>query len=206
MRSRRGQRIRAGRGSRARIAAAVGLSAACAALTLSVAFAASSKTVEITDPKGDVTGALDLQRASLSLASDGRLRAVITLVGKAEPQAMLSKVGPPGSACVKVWTAQDADPTSSRADRLVCVTARSKDELRAIVFSQAKLGPPTLLGPAEVSVNESGRSLVLRFSQSSLGRPELIRFAIESTRAGCERVSCVDQLPDKGGVRRFRVR
>ena len=50
--------------------------------TATVAFAASSKTVEIPDPKGDVTGALDLQRASLNLGADGRLRAVITLVGK----------------------------------------------------------------------------------------------------------------------------
>ena len=57
-----------------------------------------------------------------------------------------------------------------------------------------------------MSVTKSGRSIVVRISQSSLGRPELIRFAVESTRPGCERVSCVDEAPDKGAVRRFRVR
>ena len=74
------------------------------------------------------------------------------------------------------------------------------------MLSQTKLGPPTLVGPADVRVNKSRRSLLLRFSQSSLGRPAIIRFAVESTRPGCERLSCIDQAPDKGAVRRFRFR
>jgi hypothetical protein len=119
---------------------------------------------------------------------------------------MLAGTGPPGSVCVKVWTALDADPTATPADRLACITARTKDELRASVFSQAEAGLPVLVGSASVGVNKSGRSLILRVSQSSLGRPELIRFAVESTRPGCERVSCIDQAPDNGAVRRFRVR
>jgi hypothetical protein len=176
------------------------------ALTVAVAFAAPSKAITIADPKGDVTDALDLQRAALSLASDGRLRAVITLVDKLEPQALLAASGPPGSICVKIWTATDADPTAVRADRLVCVTARSKDELRATVLSQTAAGLPAAVGTASVTVTKSQRSLVLRISQSSLGRPELIRVAFEATRPGCERVSCTDQTPDKGAVRRFRVR
>lgn len=175
-------------------------------MTVAVAFAAPSKTVTLADPKADVTGPLDVQRVSLNLASDGRLRAVVTLVGKLEPQAMLADSGPPGSICVKVWTAKDADPTTTRADRLVCVTAKSKDELRATVLSQTTAGLPVSVGTASVKVNQSKRSMVVRISQSSLGRPELIRFAFESTRPGCERVSCVDQSPDKGAVRRFRVR
>jgi hypothetical protein len=179
---------------------------AAAGLTVAVAFAAPSKTVTLADPKADVTGALDLQRTSLNLASDGRLRAVVTLVGKLEPQAMLADSGPPGSICVKIWTAKDADPAAMRADRLVCVTAKSKDELRASVLSQTTAGLPVAVGTASVKVNKSKRSIVVRISQSSLGRPELIRFAFESTRPGCERVSCVDQSPDKGAVRRFRIR
>jgi hypothetical protein len=194
------------RGRRRRALAIAAATSAAAALTVTAAFAAPSKTVTIADPKADVTGPLDLQRASLSLASDGRLRAVVTLAAKLDPEAMLSDSGPPGSICVKVWTAEDADPTATRADRLVCVTARTKDDLRASVLSQTAAGLPMRVGSADAKLNKSGRSLVIRISQSSLGRPELIRFAFESTRPGCERVSCVDETPDKGAVRRFRVR
>jgi hypothetical protein len=206
VRARPGQRLGARRALRRRALAIGALMSAAAGLTVAAAFAAPSKTVTLADPKGDVTGALDLQRASLNLASDGRLRAVITLAGKLDPEAMLADTGPPGSICVKVWTATDADPTATRADRLVCVTAKSKDELRASVLSQTAAGLPVSTGTAAVKVNESKRSIVVRISQSSLGRPELIRFAFESTRPGCERVSCIDQSPDKGAVRRFRVR
>jgi hypothetical protein len=205
VRARPRQRLRRTSGRRVRDVATATL-AAGAALTASAAFAATSKTVEIPDAKGDVTGALDLQRASLNLASDGRLRAVITLAAKADPSKMLAESGPPGSVCVKLWTDEEADATATRADRLVCVTARTKDALRATVFSQTAPGLPVRVGPAQVRVNKSGRSLMVRFSQSSLGRPELVRFAVESTRPGCERVSCIDSAPDKGAVRRFRVR
>ena len=140
VRARPGQRLRAACGSRARLVAAATL-ARGATLTVAVAFGAASKIVEITDAKGDVTGVLDLQRASLNLASDGRLRAVVTLARKVDPREMLAGTGPPGSVCVKVWTDEDADPAATRADRLVCVTARSSEELRASVFTQT--GPGT---------------------------------------------------------------
>jgi hypothetical protein len=179
---------------------------ATGAACVSVALARPSKTVQFGDPKTDVTGALDLQRASLSLAADGRLRAVVTLAAKIEPATMLARSGPPGSVCMKIWTAQDADPAAGRADRLVCVTARTKDELRATVLSQTAPGLPVRVDSASVRLNRSGRSLVMRIAQTSLGRPELIRFAIESTRPGCVRVSCIDEAPDKGAVRRFRLR
>jgi len=182
------------------------VSAAATLVGVAGAFAASSKTIVVGDSADDVTGALDLQRASLSLAADGRLRAVVTLVGKVDPQAMLARTGPPGSVCLKVWTAPDADPLATRADRLVCVTARGDDELRASVYEQREPGLPQRLGSASVRVNDSERSFVLRVAQSALGRPELIRFAVESTRPGCARVSCVDATPDKGAVRRFRLR
>lgn len=193
--------------SRARVLATAALTAAAAALTVSGALAATaSKTVQVPDAKGDVTGALDIQRASLSLAADGRLRAVVTLAAKVDPKALLASTGPPGSLCLKIWTAADADPAATPADHLVCVTARSEDELRAGVYTQATPGLPTLSGEASVVLNKSGRSLVLRIAQSSLGRPQLIAFAVESTRPGCERVSCIDQAPDGGAVLHFRVR
>ena len=182
------------------------LSGAAAVLVAVGAFAATSKPVEIRDAKADVTGVLDLQRGSLRRASDGRLRASVTLAGKLDPKAMLAKSGPPGSVCLKVWTDAGADPAAARPDRLVCVTARSDGDLRASVFEETARGLPRRLGAASVTLNKSARSLVLRVSQSALGRPELMRFAIESTLPGCERVSCVDEVPDKGAVRRFRLR
>jgi len=183
-----------------------GLTAAIAAFGASVALAATSKPAQFSDPKGDVSGALDVQRVSLRRASDGRLRAVITIASKVTPSTMLARTGPPGSVCLKVWTEADADPAASVPDRLVCITARTRDALRASVFEQAEPGLPRRTGSASVRLNKSSRSLLLRISQSSLGRPSLIRFAVESTRPGCERVSCVDESPDKGAVRRFRLR
>lgn len=181
-------------------------SAAVATLAAAGALAATSRPVVVADPSDDVTGALDLQRTSLSRGSDGRVRAAITVAAKLRPSALLAGSGPPGSICLKIWTDAGADPAPQRPDRLVCLTARSDDELRASVFEQADAGLPTRLGSASLRVTKSRRSVILRVSQSAIGRPELIRFAVESTRSGCERVSCIDGLPDKGAVRRFRFR
>jgi hypothetical protein len=183
-----------------------GLIAVAAALAATAALATPSKTVTITDEKGDVDGALDLQSVSFKLASDGRLRAAITVTQKIVPSKLLSETGPPGSVCLKIWTDEEADPAAVRSDRLVCVTASSKTELRATILDQSAPGLPKNLGSVPVALNESARSFVLRMSQSSLGRPELIRFAVESTRPGCVRVSCIDEAPASGAVRRFRVR
>jgi hypothetical protein len=183
--------------------------AVLAALTATAAVAAAlaaSKTIVLSDARDDVSGVLDLQRASLSLASDGRLRAVVTLAGKLDPKALLVTSGPPGSVCLKLWTAADADPDAMPPDRLVCVTAQHDDDLRASVLEQDEPGLPRRVAAASVSLNKSRRSLVVRVAQSALGRPELIRFAFESTRPGCARVSCIDAVPDNGAVRRFRIR
>jgi hypothetical protein len=107
---------------------------------------------------------------------------------------------------VRVWTDPEADPAATRPDRLVCVTADKDAKLRAGVFQQPDSGLPRRAGPASVTANASGRSFVIRVSQSALGRPALIRYAIESTRPGCDRTSCIDTVPDAGAVRRFRLR
>jgi hypothetical protein len=200
------RQVEAFEGCRRRLLPLAAVSVAAALAGVGGALAATSKTVVLPDAKEDVDGALDLQRASMSLAADGRLRTVITFVGKVDPKALLARSGPPGSVCVKIWTAKRADPDAMAADRLVCITARSDDELRASVFEQDDPGLPQRVGSASVGLNKSKRSLVVRVAQSALGRPELIRFAIESTRPGCARVSCIDALPDKGAVRRFRIR
>ncbi len=183
------------------------LTAAVVPLAAALAFAAASpsKPVVLADARDDATGGLDIQRGALSLGADGRLRAALTFAAKVTPKALLAKTGPPGSACVRIWTAPDADAAATRPDRLICVTAGKDAKLRAAVFEQRDAGLPRRTGPADVRASSSGRSLVVRVSQSALGRPPLIRFAFESTRPGCDRVSCIDTVPDGGATRRFRL-
>ena len=189
-----------------RLLAAGAFAGACAALVVSVAIAAPSKRAVIGDPRDDVGGALDMTRASLERASDGRLRAVVTFAARITPKALLAESGPPGSACLRIWTAADADPEATRPDRLVCLTARSADELRGGVYEVRGDELPRRVARASAKRNSSGRSVVIRFTQSSIARPARIRFAVESTRPGCERTSCIDTIPDRGAVRTFRLR
>ena len=119
---------------------------------------------------------------------------------------LLADSGPPGSACIRIWTDATVDATATRADRLVCLTARSAREFRGGVYEVAGAGLPTRVADASIKLTASGRSVVMRFAQSSLGRPQRIRFAFESTRPGCEPVSCIDSAPDGGRPRTFRLR
>lgn len=183
-----------------------GCTAAMAALAVSAAPAATSKTIVITDPSGDVGGPLDLRRASLQRASDGRLRAALSFTEKLTPKALLASSGPPGSACIRIWTARDADPAATRPDRLVCVTARSEDELRGGVYAVTGTGLPERVAGASVRLTASRKSIVLRFAQSSIRRPQRLRFAVESTRPGCARAACIDTAPGRGAARTFRLR
>jgi hypothetical protein len=191
---------------RAQSLAAGACATALAAGLASAALAAPSKTIVLTDARSDVSGALDLTRVSLQRASDGRLRAALSFAGKLTPKALLASSGPPGSACVRIWTAPEADPASMRPDRLACITARSDDEFRAGVYETSGTALPKRVASASVKLTASGTSLVLRFTQSSIGRPARVRFAVESTRPGCERAACIDTVPDGGTARTFRLR
>jgi len=186
--------------------AAGGLGVALSAIVVTGALAAPSKTLVITDPRGDVGGAVDLTRVSLQRTSDGRLRAVVSFAGKVSPKTLLAGSGPPGSACMRIWTAADADPASMRPNRLACVTARTDDEFRGGVYEVTDGQLPKRIADASVKPTVSGQSIVLRFTQSSIGRPQRIRFAVEATRPGCERVTCIDTLPDGAAARTFRLR
>jgi len=105
----------------------------------------------------------------------------------------------------KISTAS-SDPKATRPDRLVCVTARSADALRGGVYDSAGPQLPRRIAGAGVKLNASGRSVVIRFTQSSIARPRRIRFSFESTRPGCERPSCIDTVPDGSAVRTFKLR
>jgi hypothetical protein len=192
---------------RSRLRALVLAAVSATALSFAVAsvLAAPSKPVFVRDAKGDVSGKLDLQRLKLSLANE-RLRAVVTFAGRVAPADLFVKQGPPGSICLRVWTAANADPAASRPDRLVCVTARTKKRLRATVLRQDDPGPPERVARASVAASKSGRSLVVAIAPRALGRPARIRYALESTRAGCELSSCIDTAPAAPKTRRFRLR
>ncbi len=191
---------------RAWLLAAVGLGAAGGAVAVPAALAAPSRPIAISDPAADVSGALDITRVALQRAADGRLRASISFAAKLTPRTLLAASGPPGSACVRIWTDAGVDPAVTRADRLVCVTARSARAFRGGVYEVVNPGLPTRVADASTKLSSSGRSLALRFAQSSLGRPQRIRFAFESTRPGCALVSCIDSAPDGGKARTFRLR
>jgi hypothetical protein len=182
------------------------LTAAAVPLVVGAALAATAKPVVIQDAANDVDGPLDLQGAELHRSSDGRLRVILTFVGTVSAKTLLATAGPPGSVCLRIWTNPAADPRAIRPDRLVCVTARSEDELRAGVFQQHGGGLPRRIATAQARTNRSGRSFVVRMTQSSLGAPAVIRFAVESTRPGCESVACIDTAPEAGRIRTFRLR
>lgn len=194
------------RSRRARALAATGLVCVVAAVAAAAALGAASKPLVLRDAGKDVSGALDVTRVSLRRASDGRVRAVVTFARKVSARTLLASSGPPGSACLRIWTDFDADPAATRPDRLACVTARSSQELRGGVYELTGAGLPERVAGASVALTRSRRSVVIRFAQSSLGRPSRIRFAVEATRPGCARTSCVDRVPDSGRARAFRLR
>jgi hypothetical protein len=194
------------RDGRRRLSVGAGCAAALTALIACSALAATSRTIVLSDERGDVSGALDLTRVSLQRASDGRLRAALSFADKLTPKALLASSGPPGSACIRIWTAAGADPRSTRPDRLACVTARSDDEFRGGVYEATGAGLPKRVAGASVKLTASATSIVMRFTQSSIGRPQRLRFAVESTRPGCERTTCIDTVPSGGATRTFRLR
>lgn len=182
------------------------LSASALALVAPGVVAAPSKPALLRDAKGDVAGKLDLQRVKFTIDSQRRLRVVAVFTGAVKPADMLATSGPPGSLCVRIWTAAEADPEAMRPDRLACVTARSKTALRSRVFSQDGLGLPQRVAAARISRSKSNRSFIMRIRRASLGDPRRVHLAVESTRPGCERTSCVDSVPAAPMTRRFRLR
>lgn len=180
--------------ARRTVAILLAVASATAAATLAPA-ASTPKPVTVRDASGDAaSGAPDLVRVQLGRASDGRLRAVLTTAAPFSGADMLSgSGGPPGSACLRVWTVTGSI-RGVRADRLVCVTASAEGVLRGTIlapdgsrFQRA--------GTASVS-RASARSLVIRVSRSALGAAGRVRFAAEATKAGCTRPECVDTAPD----------
>jgi hypothetical protein len=146
------------------------------------------------DPGDAVKGGIDVTRLQLGVAADGRLRAVVTLGAALDPKSLLASSGPPGSICLRLWT--QTEPGTVPPDYLVCVTADKDAKLRATISQERVNAQPRKVGAAALS-RKSSKNLVLKFARSRVGSPKkTIRFAVEATKTGCTRVTCVDTLPN----------
>jgi hypothetical protein len=164
--------------------------------------ASGASEVVVSDGR-DTSGKLDLVRVSMGRGPDGRLRAVVTMDSSWDGADMVSSTGPPGSVCVRLWTAHQ--PKEGAPDFLACVSARRDGKLTGGIFLARGEDFPRRAGDATVA-RPSGRSVVIRFAQSTIGRPSVLRFAVESTKAGCVRTSCVDTAPNAPSTRRLVLR
>jgi len=95
--------------------------------------------------------------------------------------------------CLKVWTV--SEPPDTAPDYLVCTTADADGKLRGSVLHERANKLPERVASATIS-RTSTRTVLLRFSQSAIGRPATLHVAAESTRPGCPRGSCIDTAPD----------
>jgi len=185
------------------IAAAL-LAGALAAVAVA---AISTKPVVVRDSAQDAADdALDLTRAQLGRSKDGRLRGAITAADPWSTKDLVAaKGGPPGSVCLRLYTVGNKVEGVVPA-HLACVTAdKAGKRLRGVVLKERPNNLPQRVGTASVS-RSSSRTVVMKFSQSAIGRPATVRFAAESTRAGCIRTSCVDAAPDPPRVGTVKLR
>jgi hypothetical protein len=181
------------RGNHRRRAAGAVVLAACAVGGTPAVAQAPDRPVIVRDPLDAGAGGLDITRVQLGRASDGRLRGAITLAAAWRVRDLPALTGPPGSLCLRLWTR--SEPPDTPADYLVCVTADDAGRhLRGSVLAQdgSDLRPVARATLAR----SSARTVVLRFTQSSVGRPATIRFAAEGTKPGCAAPACVDTAPN----------
>jgi hypothetical protein len=141
----------------------------------------------------DTAGGLDLTRIQLERASDGRLRAALTLAAPWRMRDLPAEHGPPGSLCLRMWTR--TDPPVAAPDYLLCITADARAQhMRGSLLAERD-GELRRLAGARLA-RSSVRTVVARFSQTAVGRPARIRFAAEATAPGCARPICVDTAPN----------
>jgi hypothetical protein len=153
-------------------------------------------------------GMADLTRVQLGRAADGRLRGALTLAAAWKTADLLAPAGtappaPPGSVCLRLWT---VSPTrGAPADYLACVTSDARGRhLKGTVWREGEEGLQRVADA--VVTRSSARTVTIRFAQSSVGRPDRIRFAGEATRPGCPRTSCIDTAPDAPGTATLALR
>jgi hypothetical protein len=184
-----------------RLAAAVA-TAACVVAAAAAAPAQTADTAVVRDPV-DTAGGFDLTRVQLGRAPDGRLRAALTLAAPWRMRDLPADEGPPGSLCLRMWTTTRQPGTFP--DHLLCVTADARGRhMRGdlMVERGGALQRVTTVALARSSL----RTVVARFPQSAIGRPDSIRFAGEATAPGCDRPACVDTAPNAPGTATLTLR
>jgi hypothetical protein len=171
----------------AALAGALGLAAVAPAAT-------GPHPTVVRDALDAVAGAPDLTRVQLGPASGGRVRGALTLAEAWVAHDLLARQGPPGSLCLRLWTA--AAPGGVAPDYLACVTARADGEtLRGSVLRLRPGQRPQRVADAAIG-RPSARTVTLTFALAAVGDPAAIRFAAEATKPGCARVRCVDTTPN----------
>jgi hypothetical protein len=163
--------------------------------------------VVVKDADGDVSSsALDLERISVGRSPDGRLRVSMTMKAAWSPRDLLARSGQsPGTLCLRVWLG-GKKPSASVPDYLVCATvAANNDKLKAGVLHERSGDLPERVAAAAAS-KASARTAVVRFAQSAIGRPSVLRFGVEVRSAGCSRLDCVDTAPDAPRSARLAIR
>ena len=199
-------------GAGAALAAALGLAVVAAALATpraagpSRATAAQTQTpggaVVVRDPV-DTAGGFDLTRVQLGRAPDGRLRAALTLAAPWRMRDLPADDGPPGSLCLRMWTVTKAP--GSFPDRLLCITADARGRHMIGTVMVERGGALQRVAGATLA-RSSDRTVVARFSQSAIGRPDSVRFAGEASPPGCARVTCIDTAPNAPTVATLTLR
>jgi hypothetical protein len=190
------------------LAAALGIAAATAAVAAAPHVVSSQAqtpgaAVVVRDPV-DTAGGFDLTRVQLGRASDGRLRAALTL---AAPWKMgdlpAGDGGVPGSLCLRMWTATKGQ--ASFPDRVLCITSDARGRHMTGTVMAERGGALQRIAGATLA-RSSDRTVVARFSQSAIGRPDSVRFAAEATPPACPRVTCIDTAPNAPTVATLTLR
>lgn len=181
-----------------------GALAALAAVAASVASGASSGgPVIVAEDPGDAPSP-DLVRAEMARTSDGRLRAAITFADGVSVKSLQSKTKPQGSICVRIYT--NSTPGLIPPDYLVCAAPDAKGKaFKGSVLAERINALPKRVARATVT-RASSKSLVMKFSQSSIGKPSVLEFSVEAAKPGCDTANCADTLPNSPDAAKLVVR
>jgi hypothetical protein len=161
----------------------------------------AKKAVVVADGADAVSGAVDITRISLGVASKARLKVNIRAAANWDASNLIASSGPPGSVCLKLWTT--STPPDETPDYLVCLTSTKDEELRASVLQERANQLPKRV--ARATIDQSKRSVTLMFKQSAIGTPSTVYFAGESTRSGCIKASCIDLAPNAPKTGRLKL-
>jgi hypothetical protein len=102
-----------------------------------------------------------------------------------------------------MWTVTKGE--AAFPDRLLCITADARAKhMRGSIFVE-RGGTLERVATASLA-RSSDRTVVARFPQSAIGRPDRVRFAAEATPPGCPRPACIDTAPNAPAVATLTLR